>query len=151
MALRIEDVLDMWKTDSEIDELKLDEASQQSARLHAKYLEMLSVTRLQLKKKEAEFKVLLKDKFLWYNGKMSKDEMDARGWDYDPLNGLKVLKGDMDRFYDSDSDIQNAQMKIDYLKELVSTLEEIMIMSNIRWRHQNIKNMIEHRKFTSGI
>jgi hypothetical protein len=149
MALRIEDVLDMWKTDSEIDELKLDEASQQSARLHAKYLEMLSVTRLQLKRKEAEFRVLLKDKFLWYNGKMSKDEMDARGWDYDPLNGLKVLKGDMDRFYDSDSDIQNAQMKIDYLKELVSTLEEIM--GNIRWRHQNIKNMIEHRKFTSGI
>jgi len=149
MALRIEDVLDMWKTDSEIDELKLDDASQQSARLHAKYLEMLSVTRLQLKKKEAEFRVLLKDKFLWYNGKMSKDEMDARGWNYDPLNGLKVLKGDMDRFYDSDSDIQNAQMKIDYLKELVSTLEEIM--GNIRWRHQNIKNMIEWRKFTSGV
>jgi len=149
MALRIEDVLEMWKTDSEIDELKLDEASQESARLHSKYLEMLSVTRLQLKKKEAEFKVLLKDKFLWYNGKMSKDEMDARGWSYDPLNGLKVLKGDMDRFYDSDPDIQNAQMKIDYLKELVATLEEIM--GNIRWRHQNIKNMIEHRKFTSGI
>jgi len=149
MALRIEDVLEMWKTDSEIDELKLDDASQQSARLHAKYLELLSVTRLQLKKKEAEFKVLLKDKFLWYNGKMSRDEMDARGWSYDPLNGLKVLKGDMDRFYDSDSDIQNAQMRIDYLKELVATLEEIM--GNIRWRHQNIKNMIEHRKFTSGI
>ena len=149
MALRIEDVLEMWKTDSEIDELKLDEASQESARLHAKYLEMLSVTRLQLKRKEAEFKVLLKDKFLWYNGKLSKDEMDARGWDYDPLNGLKVLKGDMDRFYDSDTDIQNAQMKIDYLKELVATLEEIM--GNIRWRHQNIKNMIEHRKFTSGV
>jgi len=149
MALRIEDVLEMWKTDSEIDELKLDEASQESARLHSKYLEMLSITRLQLKKKEAEFKVLLKDKFLWYNGKMSKDEMDARGWSYDPLNGLKVLKGDMDRFYDSDPDIQNAQMKIDYLKELVATLEEIM--SNIRFRNNNIKNMIEWRKFTSGI
>jgi hypothetical protein len=149
MTLRIEDVLEMWKTDSEIDELKLDEASQESARLHSKYLEMLSVTRLQLKKKEAEFKVLLKDKFLWYNGKMSKDEMDARGWSYDPLNGLKVLKGDMDRFYDSDPDIQNAQMKIDYLKELVATLEEIM--SNIRFRNNNIKNMIEWRKFTSGI
>jgi len=149
MALRIEDVLEMWKTDSEIDELKLDDASQQSARLHAKYLELLSVTRLQLKKKEAEFKVLLKDKFLWYNGKMSRDEIDARGWSYDPLNGLKVLKGDMDRFYDSDSDIQNAQMRIDYLKELVTTLEEIM--GNIRWRHQNIKNMVEWRKFTSGI
>jgi len=149
MALRIEDVLEMWKTDSEIDELKLDEASQQSARLHSKYLELLSVTRLQLKRKESEFRVLLKDKFLWYNGKMSKDEMDARGWSYDPLNGLKVLKGDMDRFYDSDSDIQNAQMKIDYLKELVAVLEEIM--GNIRFRSNNIKNIIEWRKFTSGI
>ena len=149
MAIRLEDVLEMWKTDSEIDELKLDEASQESARLHAKYLEMLSVTRLQLKRKEAEFNVLLKDKFLWYNGKMSKDEMDARGWDYDPLNGLKILKGDMDRFYDADEDIQNAKMRIDYLKELVAVLEEII--NNIRWRHQNIKNIVEWQKFTSGI
>jgi len=149
MALRIEDVLEMWKTDSEIDELKLDDASHQSARLHSKYLELLSITRLQLKRKEAEFRVLLKDKFLWYNGKMTKDEIDARGWSYDPLNGLKVLKGDMDRFYDSDSDIQNAQMKIDYLKELVAVLEEIM--GNIRFRSNNIKNIIEWRKFTSGI
>ena len=149
MALRIEDVLEMWKTDSEIDELKLDEASQQSARLHSKYLELLSVTRLQLKRKESEFRVLLKDKFLWYNGKMSKDEIDARGWDYDPLNGLKILKGDMDRFYDADEDIQNAKMRIDYLKELVAVLEEII--NNIRWRHQTIKNAIEWNKFTSGI
>lgn len=149
MALRIEDVLEMWKDDSEIDELKLDEASRDSAKLHAKYLEMLSITRLQLKRKEAEFNVLLKDKFLWYNGKMSKDEMDARGWDYDPLNGLKILKGDMDRFYDADEDIQNAKMRIDYLKELVAVLEEII--NNIRWRHQTIRNSIEWQKFTSGI
>lgn len=149
MALRIEDVLEMWKADSEIDELKLDEASRESARLHAKYLELLSITRLQLKRKESEFNVLLKDKWMWYNGKMSKDEIDARGWEYDPLNGLKVLKGDMDYFYDSDSDIQTAKMKIDYLKELVSVLEEII--GNIRFRPNNIKNMIEWNKFTSGI
>lgn len=149
MALRIEDVLEMWKADSEIDEMKLDESSRESARLHAKYLEMLSVSRLQLKKKEAEYHTLLKDKWMWYNGKMSKDEIDARGWDYDPLNGLKVLKGDMDYFYNSDEHIQIAKMKIDYLKELVATLEEII--ANIRWRHQNIKNIIEWNKFTSGI
>ena len=149
MALRLEDVLEMWKADSEIDDLKLDEASRESARLHAKYLEMLSVSRLQLKRKEAEYHTLLKDKWMWYNGKMTKDEIDARGWDYDPLNGLKVLKGDMDYFYNSDVDIQTAKMKIDYLKELVSTLEEII--GNIRFRPNNIKNIIEWNKFTSGI
>lgn len=149
MAMRIEDVLEMWKSDSEIDDLNLDEESRKSANLHSKYLEMLSVARLQLKRREMEFHTLLKDKWLHYNGKMPKEDIDARGWDYDPLNGLKVLKGDMNKFYDSDPDIQKAQAQIDYTKELVSVLEEVM--GNIRWRHQNIKNIIEWKKFTAGI
>jgi len=149
MALRIEDVLEMWKDDSEIDQLNLDEESSKSAGLHSKYLEMLSIARLQLKRREAEFDTLLKDKWLHYNGKMPKEDIEARGWSYDPLEGLKVLKGDMNKFYDADPDIQKAKGQIDYTKELVSVLEEII--SNIRWRHQNIKNIIEWKKFTSGI
>jgi hypothetical protein len=80
---------------------------------------------------------------------MSKEDIDDKGWDYDPLNGLTVLKGDMDRYYDADPLIQEWQAKIQYLEELCSTLKEIL--ENIKWRHQNIKNMIEWRKFTSGI
>jgi len=149
MAMRIEDILEMWKDDSEIDDLNLDEESRKSANLHSKYLEILSVTRLQLKRKEMEFQTLLKDKWLHYNGKMPREDIDARGWDYDPLNGLKVLKGDMNKFYDSDPDIQKAQAQIDYTKEMVSVLEEIM--GNIRFRNNNIKNVIEWKKFTAGI
>tara|TARA_Y100001937_G_scaffold122177_1_gene182122 strand:+ start:1224 stop:1670 length:447 start_codon:yes stop_codon:yes gene_type:complete len=145
----LEDILEMWKKDSVIDEMNLDETSRQSAKLHGKYLELLSVNRIRLKKAELDFKVLLKDKWLHYNGKMSKEEMDSRGWDYDPLGGLTVLKGDMDYYYDSDPIIQKAQTKIKYLEEVVDTLKEIL--ENIKWRHQNIKNMIEWRKFTSGI
>ena len=145
----LEDILEMWKKDSVIDEMNLDETSRQSAKLHGKYLELLSVHRIRLKKAELDFKVLLKDKWLHYNGKMSREEMDSRGWDYDPLGGLTVLKGDMDYYYDSDPIIQKAQNKIKYLEEVVDTLKEIL--ENIKWRHQNIKNMIEWRKFTSGI
>jgi hypothetical protein len=147
--ITLDKVLEMWKNDSPIDELNLDTASQQSAKLHSKYLELLSVTKLQLRKKEMEFKVLLKNKWLWYNGKMSKAEMDKLGWGYDPLNGLKVLKGDMDHFYDSDQHIQEANAHIEYLQTLVDTLSEIM--ENIKWRHQNIGNMIKWRQFTSGM
>ena len=145
----LEDILEMWKKDSVIDDMNLDETSRQSAKLHGKYLELLSVNRIRLKKAELDFKVLLKDKWLHYNGKMSREEMDSRGWDYDPLGGLTVLKGDMDYYYDSDPIIQKAQTKIKYLEEVVDTLKEIL--ENIKWRHQNIKNMIEWRKFTSGI
>ena len=145
----LQTILDMWKEDSIIDEMALDESSRQSAKLHGKYLELLSVNKLRHKKQEAEFSVLLKDKWLHYNGKMSQEEIDEKGWDYNPLGGLTVLKGDMDYYYDSDPIIQKAKAAIDYTQEICDVLKEIL--ENIKWRHQNIKNMIEWRKFTSGI
>lgn len=145
----LQTILDMWKKDSIIDEMALDESSRDSAKLHGKYLEIYSVNKLRLKKQEAEFRVLLKDKWLHYNGKMSQEEIDKKGWDYDPLGGLTVLKGDMDYYYDSDPIIQKAKAAIDYTEEICSVLKEIL--ENVKWRHQNIKNMIEWRKFTSGI
>lgn len=139
----------MWKKDSLIDEMNLDESSRDSAKLHSKYLELYSINKLKLKKSNLDLKKLLKNKWLWYNGKMTKQEMDDLGWDYDPLNGLKVLKGEMDFYYDADEDIQNQQARIEYLEEVCNTLKEIM--ENVKWRHQNIKNIIEWRKFTSGM
>lgn len=145
----LEKILEMWKEDSIIDEMKLDESSRDSAKLHSKYLEIYSVNKIKLKKLELDFKVILRDKFMHYSGKLSKEVMDEKGWEYDPLNGLTVLKGDMDKWYDADPIVQSHQAKMAYQKELCDTLKEIM--ENIKWRHQNIKNMIEWRKFTSGI
>lgn len=146
----IEKILEMWNKDSQIDEFKLDSATTDTAKLHAKYLELLTVHKLRLRKKEADFKVMLKDKWLYYNGKMSKEEIDERGWAYDPFNGLsKPLKGEMDFYYDSDPDIIKANAHIEYLKTTIDTLEEII--NTLRWRHQSIKNMIDWRKFESGM
>tara|TARA_R110000868_G_scaffold124708_1_gene329461 strand:- start:372 stop:818 length:447 start_codon:yes stop_codon:yes gene_type:complete len=146
--LDLESILDMWKNDAVIDDVHLDEASKKGANLHAKYLEFLSITKLQLKKREAEFKVLLKNKWLWYNGKLTKSEIDSLGWEYDALNGLKILKGELDYYYDADPHIQEAQARIDYLKTIIETLEEIV--NNIRWRHSTIKNILDWRRFESG-
>ena len=145
----LQQILEMWQKDSVIDEMALDESSRDSAKLHGKYLEILSVNKMKLKKAELEFKVLLRDKWKHYNGKLSQEEMDSKSWDYDPLDGLTVLKGDMDKFYDADPVIQEHQSKMIYLQEVCDTLKEIL--DNVKWRHQTIKNMIEWRKFTSGI
>jgi hypothetical protein len=147
--MNIESILEMWKKDALIDEMALDESSRDSAKLHSKYLELHSVARLRLKKLELDFKPILRDKFLHYGGKLSKLELDDKGWEYDPLKGLTVLKSDLDKWYDADPLIQNHQLKIAMQEEIVSILKEIM--DNIKWRHQSIKNMIEWRKFTSGI
>lgn len=145
----LENIIEMWKKDAVIDEMNLGEASRESAKLHSKYLELYSVNKLKLKKQQLDFKVLLRDKWSHYNGKLSKEEIDEKGWDYDPMNGLTVLKSDMDKWYDADPLIQEAQLKIEYTKEMVDSLKEIM--DNIKWRHQSIKNAIEWHKFTSGV
>jgi len=145
----LENIIEMWKKDAVIDEMNLGEASRESAKLHSKYLELYSINKLKLKKQQLDFKVLLRDKWSHYNGKLSKEEIDEKGWDYDPMNGLTVLKSDMDKWYDADPLIQEAQLKIEYTKEMVDTLKEIM--DNIKWRHQSIKNAIEWHKFTSGV
>lgn len=146
--ITLEEVLKMWKEDAVIPEMDLDEASRQTTRLHAKYLELHSVTRLQIKKREMEQKNLLKDKWLYYNGKMSKEEMDARGWPYDPFNGLKILRSDLEYYFNADPDLQKSEERIEYLKSIEGALKEIM--DNIKWRHQTIRNVIDWRKFTSG-
>lgn len=146
--LNIETILENWKKDSEIDETNLDEASRQTAKLHGKYLEMFTTSKLLLKRSELQQKILLKDKWLYFSGKMDKSEMDLRGWPYDPFNGLKVMKSDMEYFFNSDPELQKSEEKIIYLKSLVEALEEII--NNIRWRHSTIKNMIDWRRFTSG-
>ena len=109
---------------------------------------MFTTSKLLLKRSELQQKILLKDKWLYFSGKMDKSEMDLRGWPYDPFNGLKVMKSDMEYFFNSDPELQKSEEKIIYLKSLVETLEEII--NNIRWRHSTIKNMIDWRRFTSG-
>ena len=80
---------------------------------------------------------------------MDEEQIKTLDWDFDPLNGLKVMKGEMDYYYDSDKEIQEAQATIEYWKTIEEALKEIM--DTIKWRHQSVKNMIEWRKFTSGV
>jgi hypothetical protein len=148
--LTLDQILDNWKVDCQIDDVELDKSSKDTPKLHAKYVELLSLAKLQKHRKEMEFKKLLKDKFMWYNGKMDKTTIDEKGWDYDPFDGLsKPMKSDMDYFYESDDQIQTLQSQIEYWKTVVDTLSDIV--SNITWRHQTIGNMIKWRQFTSGV
>jgi len=145
----LDEILKMWGEDVKIDDLNLDEETTKSAKLHSKYLELFSLAKLQLKRNEMELNTVRRDKWLYYNGKMTKEEIDKRSWKYDPFDGMsKPLKSDMEMFYKTDEDIVRVTGKIEYQKTMVETLEEIM--NNLRWRHGHIKNILEFKKFTSG-
>lgn len=146
----VEELLRQWANDSKISENALDETTLRTAVLHSKYLELYTLAKLRLKKKELDLAILKKDKWLYYNGKMTKEEMDERGWQYDPFNGMnKPLKGDMEMYYNTDSDIATTKMQVEYIGVYLDTCKEIL--DTLRWRHQNIKNILDFKKFQAGV
>ena len=142
------ELLEEWKNDCQISELHLDESSRQVPILHSKYLEKLMNVKLLLKRAEFTQKTLLKQKWLYYNGKMDQVDIEKLGWNPDPFDGLKILKGEMNYYYDADPEIQDSEKNIAYYKTVIETLQEII--DNLKWRHQTIGNMIKWRQFESG-
>ena len=142
------ELLEEWKNDCQISEMHLDESSRQVPILHSKYLEKLMSVKLLLKRAEFTQKTLLKQKWLYYNGKMDQDDIEKLGWNPDPFDGLKILKGEMNYYYDADPEIQKSEEKIQYYKTILEALQEII--DNLKWRHQTIGNMIKWRQFESG-
>ena len=143
----LDGILAQWATDCEIGH-NLDDASRETPKLHAKYLGYFTQAKLLLKRAEDKQQILLKNKFLWYNGKLSEEEVKQFGWDPDPFDGLKIMKGDMSYYYDSDPEIQQSEAKVVYYKTMVDTLREII--DNLKWRHQTIGNVIRWRQFEAG-
>lgn len=138
----------MWIKDCKIDTYQLDETSRKTPALHAKYIQMWSTAKLELRRAERAQKSLLKEKWLYYNGKMDHETLKEKGWNPDPFDGLKVLKGEMDYYYDSDPEIQKSEEKIQYWKTVIDTTHEII--ENLKWRHQTISNIIKWKQFESG-
>ena len=146
--MNLEQLRNEWSKDCEIDDIELDKSSLEVPKLHAKYQEYLTNNILTLKNLEFQYNLLLKNKWLWYNGKMSQEQIKELGWDDYPFDGLKVMKNDMQIWYNADTDLQAISGKVAYQKIVIDFLKECM--QNITWRHQTIKNTIDWRKFMAG-
>ena len=146
----IESLHKMWALDAPIKEHELDVSSLESPKLHSKYLELHNLSRMKLRKQQLRLDELKLEKWRYYTGKMTKEEMDELGWKYDPYDGCtKPLKSEITQYIESDKEVQTVKLKVEYYKVLVDAIEEIM--GNIKWRSTNIKNILEYRKFQSGM
>ena len=146
--MTLDEIKLQWEEDCKVDDIELDKSSLEVPKLHAKYQEYLTNNILTLKNLEFQYNLLLKNKWLWYNGKMSEEQLKELGWEPDPFDGLKVMKNDMQIWYNADKDLQALSGKVAYQKIVIDFLKECM--QNITWRHQTIKNTIDWRKFMAG-
>ena len=137
-----------WKQDCEIDDIELDKSSLELPKLHAKYSEYLTdavVRHKNLQLKYSMCQMCIRDRF---NGKMDENRIKELGWSDDPFDGLKIMKNDMQIFFNADKDLQKLNAQTEYQQIQIDFLKRCM--ENITWRHQTIKNTIEWRKFMAG-
>ena len=146
--MTLDDLKAEWKKDCEIDNIELDKSSLEVPRLHAKYSEYLTDAIVKHKSLQLKYQTMLKDKWMWFNGKMDEGRIRELGWEDDPFDGLKIMKNDMHVFFDADKDLQKLNAQTEYQKATIDFLKRCM--ENITWRHQTIKNTIDWRKFMAG-
>lgn len=145
--MKLSELQESWENDSKIDEMNLGKESARTPILHAKYLNYLSSSRLNLRKAESEYYNMRRLKYKYYRGELTKEELEDTGWMQ--WQGNKPLKNEMDEFLSCDTDLIALQDKIEYFKTVLYQLEQIIRSLNSRtW---DIKNMIEWNKFTNGM
>jgi len=128
--------------DLKINDTELDLESLKTPQLHNQWMKHLTKYKLMLSRAETEYNILKKDKWEYYTGKS-----DAAVYAQKPFD-LKILRTDIDKYLESDDDLQKAKQKVDYLNTTVDFLDRtIRLISN---RGFTIKNAIDWRKFTSG-
>ena len=143
--MNLEKIEELWAKDAEkfFDHRELPELlandSMETPKLHAKYLQLYNEFKLMLSDAETKYSKLYKEKWLYYNGKAPSSVYREKPFD------LKVLKGDLDMFIDSDDDVCRAKQKIDYLETCINSIDRIL--KEIHNRGFAIKNTIEIVKY----
>ena len=145
--MNLQEVQEEWERDCQIDDNHLGEASTYTPNLHAKYLKILINTKLKLTKIQADYNLLRKNKFKYYRGELSREELSTLGWE--PWQYNKPLKNEMDEFLQGDSDLIGQNQRLEYLNTMIYTLESIL--NQIKARDWQIKNGIQWKTFLAGI
>lgn len=144
--MNLDELKVMIKKDLEIDQTALDTESSKTPQLHNKYLVMFMDERLKLKKIKNELAVLRRNKWLYYTGRLSKEELQQFGWEPFELN---ILKNEADQMIESDSDYIKIEEKVNFQTEKVNYLENVVkIINNRQWQ---IRSIIDWLKFTQGV
>ena len=141
--MNLENLQEMWRSDSKLDEELHDNDSLAIPQLHMKYMEFHNKYSLMKKERDIEMKRLIKEKWLYYKGKAPSSVYKDMPFD------LKLTtKEEISMFIEADEDVGKLKYKIEYIDQVLFFLDGVLCMINNRTYH--IKNAIEWKRFQSG-
>jgi hypothetical protein len=142
-----DELMESWEKDSSIERSNLMNTMYSHPMLHSKYLTILQNYKVSIRKLALKYSTLKGTKTRYYNGEMTKDELDLHGWQQYLLK--RPLKSEMETILSADSDLQKIEERTLYLETLIQSCE--MIMKDITNRYYLFKSMVEYEKFQAGV
>ena len=145
--MTLDEIQNEWDKDAEIDENYLGETTVATPKLHAKYLRLLVGVKLKHTKLQSDYNQLRKNKFRYYRGELSREELQALEWQQ--WQGVKPLKNEMDEFLQGDTELNTMKVRTEYLETMIYLLESIL--GQLKARDWQIKTAVEWKRFLAGM
>ena len=140
----LEQVLQLWQKDAEIDQTEPGKELIKIPTLHNKYLTILTHHRIASKRAHFDYLRMRKIKWEYYTGKMSREDLETYGWESFQF----TLKSDITTYLEADKDLIKLLEKKIYHEEVVSVIESIM--SELKQRTWQLRDFIGWEKFIGG-
>ena len=77
----IDALMTEWSNDSQIDSTSMEKETLKISHLHGKYLNIMSFHRHMVRKMEADYKMMKGLREDYYQGHLTQDELEERGWE----------------------------------------------------------------------
>lgn len=145
--MNIEQLQAEWDIDCQIDDNYLGETTTATPKLHSKYIKFLVQVKLKYTKLQSDYNMLRKNKFRLYRGELSRNELTDLGWEQ--WQGVKPIKSELDQMLEGDQDINNLQVKLEYLSTMIYFLESVL--GQIKARDWQVKSAIQWKMFLAGM
>lgn len=142
--MKLDEILDLWESDSSIDRTELGNEALKIPKLHHKYYKIYVTERSLLKKMELDLKQLKLKKFEFYS--QGPDSETPAHWKLPPIG--KVIKADVPQYVDTDQDVVTMTLKYGIQSEKVELLESII--KSLSNRGYQISSAIQWEKFKIG-
>jgi hypothetical protein len=142
---QLDELLEMWRKDAEIDRTEPGKALLDIPKLHSKYLNILSKHRMLSKEAEFKYNKMKRLKWEYYTGKLDDDQLKKYGWE--PFQF--VLKSEITTYLESDEDINKWIAHKAIHDEIVDTCQAIM--KELHSRTFQLKEFITWERFIQGV
>lgn len=144
-VVTIDKIENLWAKDSQIDLTDLALDSSKTLELHSKYYRIINHIKKHLRELESTRKKMLLIKNDYYNGTISKEELERNGW---KPNRRTIIKSEIGLWMDADEDMIAINKEIGEALDILEFCQSIIDSINRRSFH--VKNIIEAKKFENG-